>query len=120
YYTTERDLLNIYGTGKMQANFIKNSIYFEEKEWITFQVACNHITEKSNITFHVVPHGSEHILENTIEYTNVKYNMTSLYEAVHKNCYGYCMFGKVPDGDYDLFMLADDGTELDSIVFTVK
>ena len=118
YYTTERDLLTIYGTGEVQANFIEDSIHIE-KEWINFEVACNNITEKSNIIFHVVPHGSEHILENAIEYTDAKYDMTSLYEAVHSSCYGYCIFGEIPDGDYDLFMLADDGTELDSITFTV-
>ncbi|MDE5754532.1 MAG: hypothetical protein K2H89_08330, partial [Oscillospiraceae bacterium] len=80
----------------------------------------DNITEKSNIIFHVVPHGSEHISENAIEYTDAKYDMTSLYEAVHSSCYGYCIFGEVPDVDYDLFMLADDGTELDSITFEVK
>lgn len=119
YLTINRDLLTIYGTGEMQANFIEDSIHIE-KEWINFEVACNNITEKSNIIFHVVPHGSEHISENAIEYTDAKYDMTSLYEAVHSSCYGYCIFGEVPDGDYDLFMLADDGTELDSITFEVK
>ena len=111
-------MLNIYGTGEVQANFIKNSIHFE-KEWITFKVTCNHITEKSNITFHVVPHGSEHILENTIEQTDTKYDMTNLYEAIHEY-EAYCILGEIPAGDYDLFMLADDGTELDSVTFAVE
>lgn len=118
YLTINRDLLTIYGTGEMQANFIKNSIHFEKK-WITFRVTCNHITEKSNITFHVVLHGSEHILENAIEQEDTKYNMRNLYEAIHEY-EAYCILGEIPNGDYDLFMLADDGTELDSITFKIE
>ena len=131
YDTENRDLLTIYGTGKLKANFIKNSIKFE-KGWLKFQVDCNHITEKSNITFHVVPHGTEHILKNAIEYTDTEFYRSSLYEAIHIEFYrsslyeaihndnAYCVLGEIPAGDYDLFMLTDDGTELDSITFEVK
>ena len=130
YDTENRDLLTIYGTGKLKANFIKNSIKFE-KGWLKFQVDCNHITEKSNITFHVVPHSTEHILKNAIEYTDIEllknvieytdieFYRSSLYEAIH-NDNAYCVLGEIPDGDYDLFMLADNGTELDSITFEIK
>ncbi|MDE5737718.1 MAG: hypothetical protein K2H93_05065, partial [Oscillospiraceae bacterium] len=56
--TKKRDLLNIYGSEKVQANFIKDSINFNQG-LLEFKVTCNQITEKSNITFHVVPHDSE-------------------------------------------------------------
>lgn len=119
YDTTNRDLLNIYGTGNPRVNFIKKSIQFE-KGWLTFDVTCNHITEKSDITFHVVPHNSEHIAENAMEYTDIEFYMSNLYEAVHNDFHAYCVLGEIPDGDYDLFLLADDGTELNSITFTVE
>ena len=118
--TINRDLLNSYGTGEVQANFIEDSITLDMrqnmKNWLEFKVTCNNITEKSNITFHVVPHGSEHVSENTIE----EFYITNLYAAVHNGCKGFCAFGETPVGDYDLFMLDDDGTELDSITFEVK
>ncbi|MDE6004107.1 MAG: hypothetical protein K2G88_01820 [Oscillospiraceae bacterium] len=119
YYITNRDLLNIYGTGESQANIIKNSINFDNNGCLLFDVTCNNITEKSNITFHVVPHGSEHILENAIEHTATN-DISSLYQAIHNDCHAYYILGEIPAGDYDLFMLTDDGTELDSITFEVK
>ena len=119
YNTENRDLLNIYGTGKQEVYFIKNTVKFE-KGWLMFRIACNHITEKSDITFHVVPHGTEHVPENAIEYTDIEFYMRSLYEAVHNDCNAYCVLGEIPDGDYDLFLLADDGTELNSITFKVE
>ncbi|MDE5883928.1 MAG: hypothetical protein K2H29_02445 [Oscillospiraceae bacterium] len=117
--TTKRDLLNSYSTGKSQVYFIKNSIDFD-RGWLTFKMDCNHMTEKSNITFHVVPHDSKHILENAMEYTDIEFYMKNLYEAVHDEGNAYCVLGEIPDGDYDLFLLADDGTELNSITFKVK
>ena len=114
--TTKRDLLNIYGSDEVQANFIKDSINFNQG-WLEFKVTCNDITEKSNITFHIVPHGSEHILENAIEESDTD----NLYETIHSSDFNtYCRLWEIPDGDYDLFMLADDATELDSITFEVK
>ncbi|MDE5769516.1 MAG: hypothetical protein K2H82_09045, partial [Oscillospiraceae bacterium] len=116
--TTKRDLLNSYSTGKSQVYFIKNSIDFD-RGWLTFKMDCNHMTEKSNITFHVVPHGTEHRLENAIEYTDIEFYMKNLYEAVHDEGNAYCVLGEIPDGDYDLFLL-DDRTELNSITFKVE
>ncbi|MBD5142271.1 MAG: hypothetical protein HDT22_01480 [Ruminococcus sp.] len=119
YDIDNHDLLTIYGTGKLKANFIKNSIHFE-KGWLMFKIDCNQITEKSNITFHVVPHGTEHILENAIEYTDIEFYMSSLYEAIHNDYNAYCVLGEIPDGDYDIFFLADDGTEINNITFKVE
>ena len=64
-----------------------------------------------------MPHGSEHILENAIEESDTD----NLYETIHSSDFNtYCRLWEIPDGDYDLFMLADDATELDSITFEVK
>ncbi len=115
-----RDLLKIYGSGEVQIYLIKSSVQFE-RGFLTFKINCKSMNEKSNITFHVVPHGTEHKPENAIEDTEYEFYMKNLYEAVHDDDFkAYCLLREIPDGDYDLFLLADDKTELKSITFQVK
>ncbi|MDE6707334.1 MAG: hypothetical protein K2K06_04765 [Oscillospiraceae bacterium] len=116
---TDSILLNSYSTtGELQASF--DSVYYSiAYGTLDFAITCNNITEKSNATVNIVPHGTSHTIEAIANSEWTDYS-SSLYESAHYNYNYLYMPSDITAGEYDLFILADDFvTELDSVTFTV-
>ena len=116
---TDSILLNSYSTtGELQASF--DSVHYSiAYDILDFAITCNNITEKSNATVNIVPHGTAHTIEAIANSEWTDYS-SFLYESIHYNYNYLYMPTNITAGEYDLFILADDGvTELDSVTFTV-
>ncbi|MDE6656962.1 MAG: hypothetical protein K2J88_00055 [Oscillospiraceae bacterium] len=116
---TDTDLFDAYNrTGELQVSFINDSVTFDlNTSLIHYDINCQNITENSHATINLVPHGTAHTLEN-VENTEISYT-EYLYAIIH-NSDKIINARKLMAGEYDLFLLADDGvTELDSVTFTV-
>lgn len=116
---TDTSLLDVYSTtGTLQATFAEDSVLFNPNDYaIHYDINLQNISENCQATVSLVPHGTAHTLE-AVENLGTD-NMYYIYTSIHdtdKTIY----VADLDAGEYDLFMLADDGvTELDSITVTI-